>query len=658
MKKLKSLKHKIILKLKSIKIKQNIKKVLDKIIKLYKKSSVYLFLFLSLFLLDISTRIATNSIGFVSYYELDANLFSLLWIFLIIFLVKNLKKVYGKVIYSVFYLFSFIMFLVHNIYYLYFKIFFDFSLLTAVSEGSAYFLDALKDIKPWMYIVIFFSLISMILTLKKFPHNEKTNFRNTVITIVLFLSIHTILPITFGKATTQLEWNAWGNKRNVYNSFNDNNKSMQLVGLFEYNVRNIYVNFLRHEDSSDTESLLFLENIFNTEVEDHINSYTGLFEGKNLILLQLESIDNFLTTEEIMPNLSSLRKNSINFLDHYSFVNGGGSTFNSEFMVNTGYATPYTYNRNAYTFSKNNFDYSLPNIFKSVGYTVNAFHMNSSEYYSRGVNYKNFGYNSYNGLKDLGVYENSEYELDRELILNETFNAKIFNVENPNAENFVSYIITYSAHKPFTKERGVCRKLLSDEEIDDPNYNPTELDCLKIQAKETDDMIGLLIENLKEKGLYDNTVIAVFADHYTYTLTDTSIFETFGKDTETNLINKTDFFIWSSDISYKEVTKVTSQLNILPTLLNLFNLYDHPNYYVGSDALDDNYSGYVFFNDYSWYDGKRYVNHNGEVIKGLRATEDYINLMSERINELIRKNDEVLKNNYFKVLKNNKNSNT
>ena len=83
-----------------------------------------------------------------------------------------------------------------------------------------------------------------------------------------------------------------------------------------------------------------------------------------------------------MPNLSELRKNSINFTDHYSFVNGGGSTFNSEFMINTGYATPYTYNQNAYTFSKNNFDYSLPRLFKSVSYTVNAFHMNSSEYYS------------------------------------------------------------------------------------------------------------------------------------------------------------------------------------------------------------------------------------------------------------------------------------
>ena len=127
---------------------------------------------------------------------------------------------------------------------------------------------------------------------------------------------------------------------------------------------------------------------------------------------------------------------------------------------------------------------------------------------------------------------------------------------------------------------------------------------------------------------------------------------------ETNLINQTDFFIWSSDIKYQEVKKVTSQLNILPTLLNLFNLYQNPNYYVGEDALSDTYSGYVFFSDYSWYDGKRYVNESGEIVKGLNATDDYINNMSTKINELIKKNDDVLKVNYFKILKNNKTLNS
>ncbi len=643
---------KLINKLKTIKYKEKLKELCNKVRDFFILNKSYMFMFISLFILDISTRIATASIGFIEYFSYEPNLFSILWILFIVLLTKYLKNVYGKLIYGLFFGFSFVMFLVHNLYYVYFKIFFDFSVLSAASEGSSYLLDTLKDIKLWMYLVMIISVIFMALTFKYFNKNKKSNLRYAIIVSVLFVVFHSMIPVTFGSATTTLEWNAWGNRRNVYNTFNDNNKSMELVGLFEYNFRNLYVTFIRNEDKGDEESLTFLDEIF-TEVETpHKNGYTGLFEGKNLILVQLESIDKFLTTPEVMPNLNSLRSHAINFLDHYSFVNGGGSTFNSEFMVNTGYATPYSYNQNAYTFSKNNFDYSLPNLFKSVGYTVNAFHMNSSEYYSRGVNYKNFGYNSYNGLKDMDMYkDNKNYQLDSELILNEEFNAKIFNMENPLNKNFVSYIITYSAHTPFTKNRGVCNMLLTEEQILDEEYQPSELDCLKIQASETDKMIGLLMDNLKEKGLYDNTVVVLFADHYVYTIGDKTILSSY-KDTETNLINHTDLLIWSSDLKRVDVKKTTSQLNILPTLLNLFNLYTHPNYYIGEDALDDSYSGLVFFNDYTWYDGKRYVNANGEIVKGLNATLDYINQTSEKINNLIKKNDDVLKSNYFKILKN------
>ena len=636
----------------TLKIKEkNIKDLIKSLKTLIIKNRFYVFMFLSLYLLDISTRIMTNSIGFIHFLNPYPNIFTLLWLITLILIIRNSKSIYSKLIYGLFYGFNLVMFLAHNLYYTYFKVFFDFSVLTATSEGSSYLLDTIKDIKLWMFIVVIISVFLCILAYKNFNHNRVSKRKNIIKILIIFIAIHFILPYTFGSATKSLEWSAWRNKRNVYDTFNDNNKSMELVGMFEYNIRNIYVTYFKNTEKTDEETIDFLDNVFNENIE-HRNSYTGLFEGKNLILLQLESIDDFLITEDTMPNLYNLRKSSISFSDHYSFVNGGGSTFNSEFMVNVGYSTPYTYNQNAYTFSKNNFDYSLPNLFKSVGYTVNAFHMNSSEYYSRGLNYKNFGYNSYNGLKDLKTYTDKSYELDTELIKNEEFNSKIFNAENPVNSNFVSYIITYTAHTPFSKNKGTCRMLLGDLK-DDLDYEPTELDCLRIQAKETDDMIGLLIENLKEKNLYDNTVIVAFADHYVYTLTDESILGAY-KDINTNLINHTDFFIWSSDISPIEITKTTSQLNILPTLLNLFNLYVNPNYYLGEDALDDNYLGYVFFSDYSWWDGKRYV-VDGTVLKGLPATVEYINDMSSKINNLVKKNDDVLKTNYFKKIKDNAN---
>ena len=81
-------------------------------------------------------------------------------------------------------------------------------------------------------------------------------------------------------------------------------------------------------------------------------------------------------------------EHSLIFNEHYSYYNGGGSTFNSEFAVNTGFITPISYIQNAYTFSSNEFTYSMPNIFKTRGYDVNVFHMNKGEYYSRKLNYQ------------------------------------------------------------------------------------------------------------------------------------------------------------------------------------------------------------------------------------------------------------------------------
>mgnify|MGYP003300460211 CR=1 FL=1 len=76
------------------------------------------------------------------------------------------------------------------------------------------------------------------------------------------------------------------------------------------------------------------------------------------------------------------------------------------------------------------YDLSLKysNLLKKEGYTVNAFHMNTPEYYSRNLNYKSFGYDSFNSLKQLdngNYYTDDSYWLDTELINNPIFNEKI-----------------------------------------------------------------------------------------------------------------------------------------------------------------------------------------------------------------------------------------
>ena len=324
----------------------------------------------------------------------------------------------------------------------------------------------------------------------------------------------------------------------------------------------------------------------------------------------------------------------MNFVNHYSFTSGGGSTFNSEFMINTGYSTAYNYNMNAYSFSKNAYPYSLPNLLKEEGYTSNVFHMNSAEYYSRGANYKSFGYNEYYGLKDLGTYKNNEFWLDTELMKNETFNKEIFKHTGLN----LSYIITYSAHMPFSSSKGTCSKLTNETGL-------TEFECLKIQAKETDDMIKLLMENLEKNGELDNTIVVLISDHYLYTLEDKTLLDKY-KETNTNLINHTPFIIWSNGQIKKTVKDVNSQLDVLPTLLNLFGIKYNEANYIGRDIFSKDYDPLVFFPDGSWYNGSTYI-ANGEYLKGKKMSSEKIEYYNKLVKDKMNLNDAVLKSNYF-----------
>ena len=428
---------------------------------------------------------------------------------------------------------------------------------------------------------------------------------------------------------------------------------MMVSGIYEYSVRNFYITFIKAKKTDNEEDITFLKEEYNKEEENYQTSYTGKFKDKNVIFLQLEGTDNWLITKEDTPTLYNMMNNSINFTNHYSYYNGGGSTFNSEFAVNTGFITPLSYTQNAYSFNKNSFPYSLAKLLKNENYSVNAFHMNDGEYYSRATNYKNWGYDNYYGLKELGTYKDDSYTLDRELILNETFKEKMFS-----EEKFADYIITYSGHLPFTTEKGVCKKLVTEdilkeqglEELPSDYVLPTmsEEDCARRQAKETDYMVELLINTLTEKNLIDNTVIVVFTDHYLYTLSDQTILDKY-KDTSNNLINHTPFFIWDNGNTKKKVTSVTSQLNILPTIINLLGLEYHPNYYIGKDALNGSYNGIVFFSDYSWYDGNVYVD-GGAVTNNKYIDQVSLEDKNYYINYIIRKNDLTLKYNYFKKI--------
>lgn len=632
---------------------EKIKDLLKKIYTDYIKKYGYIFLiFLPFLLMDIIIRSFGNGTNLYKVWNIIPNFFTITWACLFIGISLSLKSKIGKWVYLGVNILFLIMFLTNGIYYSMTHNFFDFILLESTSEGAPYMMDCIKNCNIWIYIWFVIIIFTIYVGFRKIPKKDNFNYKNVIIVVLVFLLIHLLLPNLYGSANSSLEWNTWQNPRNIYKNFNDANKSMSITGLYEYTIRNFYITFLQTEEKETSEDYEFLMEAFSVN-NNEVNKYTGIFKNKNLIFVQLEGIDDWLLTEKDMPTLYGMLNNSFVFQNHYSYYNGGGSTFNSEFAVNTGFITPLSYTQNAYSFNKNSFPYSMANMFKNQDYVVNAFHMNSGEYYSRQTNYSNWGYDKYYGLLDINDYKDKSYTLDRELINDVTFQEKMFSKDS----KFVDYIITYSNHLPFTNTKGVC-KLLYDMEMDlDDTVDTgeesssmfvqlTEEECIRKQAHETDYMMELLLKKLTELNLIDDTVIVVFTDHYLYTVEDKTILDKY-KNTSNNLINKTPFFIWQNNMKRTNIKEVTSQLNILPTTLNLFGINYNPNYYIGSDALSQNYKGIVFFSDYSWYDGNIYV-ENGVIANNKSSSQEYLDEKNYYIHYLTKKNDLALKYNVFK----------
>lgn len=622
-------------------------------------------------LMDFFIRVLARDVRYFQAAMVLPNiLFTVLWISLLSIIPRCFKGELGRIIYAVFFLIFFSAFVANSIYYPYTEFFFGFNLLQSAQEGSAYIGDVVKNTDTITILKCLLVLAVGLLAIFKFPKSKRTKWKSMILFLAVFSVIYATVPGLLGQGNKSLKWDTWRNPRNVYDSFSDQNKNMKICGLFEYTVRDFYITFLMADSEQNPDEMELLENTYSEQTAHKKNKYTGFFKGKNVIFIQLEGMDSWLITPEDTPNIYGMLNNSLVFNNHYSYYTGGGSTFNSELAVSTGYITPVSYTKNPYSFTGNTFLYSLPRQLKNAGYTANAFHMNTGEYYTRDINYKNWGYDDYYSLLDDGNYEDASYQLDRELILNEFFYEKMFKQDS----KFMHYIITYTPHTPFSINSETAKLILAElegqegevpvvtdsqpqaeepapegetvEEGEEAEPQVSEEEVARLFASETDKMMGLLLQALKDNGLLRNTIIVAYADHYLYTLNDKTILDQY-KTTENNLINQTPFFIWSNGMRRRDFDKVNSQIDILPTVLNLLGIKYNDEWYIGRDIMDPDYQGYVFFSDRSWYDGVNYV-ENGVATNNPDADQQYIMDTNTHMNNLIQKNDLTLKYDFFK----------
>ena len=232
------------------------------------------------------------------------------------------------------------------------------------------------------------------------------------------------------------------------NMFNPH-RLYQVCGVYQTAVKDLYTNVIYPHTPGYTqaqqEAEAEIDAYFEEREDSGDNEMTGILEGKNVVLVLMESMDDWMIGEHT-PTISRLMEEGINFTDFYTPGYGGIRTFNTEFCVNTG---SFLSSQGGYAFDyvTNDYGQSLASQLTEEGYDAKVFHYNEPSFYSRGVYSTAMGYEQYVYYGDyLTQYEEKEQTqllYDEQLLFDETELREEFFREE---ENTLNFIITRSAH--------------------------------------------------------------------------------------------------------------------------------------------------------------------------------------------------------------------
>lgn len=597
-----------------------------------------IFLMCTFVSLDIWLRWQTREIGLYAITEAAPNLLTAFWAVLLSALVTLIpSRKWGRIAYGVVYGFYFVYTVVQFGVYLVLDRFVYVTDLFLAGEGADYTSWVLQFITPGL-ITQLLALVGLgVLGVVFFPGKPELPKRAALIrgaaAVLAVLGIGQADTL-YGELAGDNVWDNFQSPAFEYKRFVSPNFGMQITGVYQFLCRDIQIQIGRAV--ADTSALSAEIDGYFAEKPDHLgNEYTGILEGKNVIAVMLESIDDWLITPEVMPTLSGMMEHSIHFTNHYTPDYASGYTFNTEFAFNLG-VYPYSNGNVSYALTRSAFPYSLANMFRSAGYTANSFHEGKPDFYNRGPMHNAFGYELYHCYRDYpltGVSVHDDTFLPKNDVLWEAMTG---------TEPFCSFVITYSAHLPYAQDEFTvwCRNQF-------PEYNGygEELSGLYAKARITDEMFRLMLQRLEAEGKLEDTVIVCYTDHYVYGLQDKDLLQQKSEEAGNPIPEKTPAFIWWSGCQGVQVDKVCHTVDLAPTVMNLFGM-EVPKNIMGSDILDDSYEGYAIFPYTTWIKDGTYVQH-GEVQWNESMTDEEIRQMNAFVQRYYYINDSILEADYY-----------
>ncbi len=386
------------------------------------------------------------------------------------------------------------------------------------------------------------------------------------------------------------------------------------------------------------------------------NEYTGLFAGKNLILITAEAFSRELIDEDLTPTLYRLATKGINFTDFYQPA-WGGSTSTGEYSVLTGLIPTDGVGSMRATPGKNLY-FTLGNQLQRLSYTSFAYHNHTYDYYMRDRTHRNMGYSEYlgigNGLEDKIVpqWPESDVEL-MQATVDDYIGKQPFSIYYMTVSGHANYY--WGANAMSKKNRDAVQELDVSEGV--KAYYAANL--------ELEYAMTYLIDRLEQAGIADDTVIVMTADHYPYGLESNdspgyrnALEELYGYSYRTPWEQDHNaLIIWSGCLEDSEPIVVDTpvySLDIVPTVSNLFGLDYDSRLLIGRDVFSEEMP-LVIWAERSWKTDKASYNAARNEYTVFPGYEDVVDeAYYERVNAIVRNkfafSQNVLETDYYCIL--------
>lgn len=384
--------------------------------------------------------------------------------------------------------------------------------------------------------------------------------------------------------------------------------------------------------------------------------YYGVAKKKNIIKIHLESFQTFLINKkvngkEVTPFLNKLSsgKEDYTYFPNFFHQTGQGKTSDAELtMDNSIYGLPQG---SAYSLKGDNTYESLPAILdQKEGYNSNVMHGDYKTFWNRDQIYKHFGIDKF--------YDATYYDMSDDNVVNLGLKDKVFFKDSADYQAkmkkpFYSHLITLTNHYPFTLDE-------KDASIDKPNTGDSTVDGYIQTAHYLDQALEEYVTDLKKKGLYDDSVIMIYGDHYGISENHNNAMEKLLGEKITpakfNDLNRTGFWIKIPGKSGGINKEYAGQMDVMPTILHLVGI-DTKNYIMfGTDLFSKQHNDVVPFRngdfitkDYKYVNGKLYSNKDNELLT--KKPKDF-EKNQKQVEKDLEMNDSLLNGDLFRFYKN------